>query len=49
MKKSSNPIALIAMVLIRHHCNYLWNVQSLNRFGINLQIGKTPHVEETLL
>ena len=28
---------------------YLWNVQLLNRFEINLQSGTTLHVEETLL
>ena len=29
------------MTLIRHHSIYLWNVQLLNYFGINLQGGTT--------
>ena len=37
------------MALIKRHSIYLWNVQLLNRFGINLQSGTTLHVEETLL
>ena len=48
-KRNSNQIVLIAMALIKRHSIYLWNVQLLNRFGINLQSGTTPHVEETLL
>ena len=49
MRKKQRPDCPYAMILIRHHSIYLWNVQLLNPFGINLQSGSTLHVEETLL
>jgi len=49
MKKKSNQIVLIAVKSIKRHSIYLSNELLLNRFGIILQSGTTPHVEKTLL
>ena len=49
MKRSSNLIVVTAMALIKCHSIDMWNVQLLNCFGINLQIGTLLYVQETFL